>query len=162
MARRKSVESGMVSAKLAVLGVTLPPAPKPLASYLPAVQVGELLFLSGMLPFESGNVLHPGLLGREVSTEQGAAAARLALLNGLAVIESTVGSLERIVRIVRLNGYVASASGFDQLPAVLNGASNLLVELFGDRGRHSRVAIGVAALPLHASVELDLVVQVTP
>ena len=162
MTHKGSRASMPVREKLALLGLTIPPAPKPLASYVPAVQAGEVLYLSGMLPFEHGVVLHPGLLGREVSAEQGAAAARLALLNGLAVIESTVGSLERIVQIVRLNGYVASAPGFDQQPAVLNGASNLLVELFGDRGRHSRVAIGVAALPLQASVELDLVVQVTP
>jgi enamine deaminase RidA (YjgF/YER057c/UK114 family) len=155
-------QSVTVEARLAALGLTLPPPPKPLASYVPAVQAGDLLFLSGVLPLADGVIPLPGAVGRELTVEEGATAARQALLNGLAVIAASAGSLERVARVVRLNGYVASAPGFYQQPAVLNGASDLLVELFGERGRHTRTAIGVAALPLNAPVELDLIVQLGP
>lgn len=145
--------------KLAKLGVVLPPPPRPVGSYLPAVQAGPWLYVSGMLPLQDGKVLFPGLLGRDVSTEEGALAARQAVLNALAVIADAVGSLGTIERVVRLTGYVASAADFYQQPAVLNGASDLLADLFGERGKHSRVAVGVAALPLRAPVELELLVQ---
>jgi enamine deaminase RidA (YjgF/YER057c/UK114 family) len=151
-----------VSARLAALGLVLPAPPAPLAAYVPAVRTGDLLFVSGMLPLRDGAVLHPGALGREVSVEQGAAAARQAALNGLAVVAQAAGSLERIDRIVRLNGFVASAPAFTQQPQVLNGASELLASLLGEAGRHSRIAVGVAVLPLNAPVELDLVVQLRP
>jgi len=150
-----------VGQRLAALGLTLPPPPAPLAAYLPAVQAGDLLFVSGQLPLRGGVVLHPGKLGGGVDVEQGVASARQALLNGLAVI-AQVASLDRVVRVVRLNGFVASTPEFFQQPAVLNGASDLLVALFGERGRHSRVAVGVAVLPLNAPVELDLVVELHP
>jgi len=145
--------------RLAGLGLALPPPPKPVASYLPAVQSGSLLFISGLLPFQHGAVLHPGRLGDTVTVEQGAAAARQAVLNGLAVIAAAAGSLRRVARVVRMNGYVASAGDFYQQPAVVNGASDLLAAVFGEMGRHSRVAVGVAALPLNAPVELDLIVE---
>lgn len=158
--KKKATEKGAVDARLAALGLALPPPPAPLASYLPAVRAGNLLFISGMLPLQQGAVLHAGRLGGGVSVEQGVASARLALLNGLAVVAHAAGSLDQVVRIVRLNGFIASSPDFFQQPAVLNGASELLLALFGERGRHSRVAVGVAALPLNAPVELDLIVQV--
>jgi enamine deaminase RidA (YjgF/YER057c/UK114 family) len=148
-------------AQLARLGIELPPPPKPVASYVPAVLVGDLLFLSGILPFRDGHVAVTGKVGQEVTVERGAEAARLALLNALAVVKQELGSLDRVRRIVRVVGHVASAAGFVQQPAVINGASDLLVQLFGEAGRHARVALGAAELPLHAAIELELLVQVT-
>ncbi|MDR4479054.1 MAG: RidA family protein [Nitrospira sp.] len=149
-----------VDAKLKSLGIELPVPPKPVASYVPAVLAGDLLYLSGMLPFRDGQVVITGKLGQEVTVERGAEAARLALLNALAVIRHELGSLDRVQRIVRVVGHVASAAGFVQQPAVINGASDLLVQVFGEAGRHARVALGAAELPLHAAIELELLVQV--
>lgn len=149
-----------IDARLKALGIELPPPPKPVASYLPAVLAGDLLFLSGILPFRDGQVVITGKLGQEVTVERGAEAARLALLNALAVVKQELGSLDRVRRIVRVVGHVASAAGFAQQPAVINGASDLLVQLFGEAGRHARVALGAAELPLHAAIELELLVQV--
>jgi enamine deaminase RidA (YjgF/YER057c/UK114 family) len=148
--------------RLAELGLTLPTPPKPVASYLPAVESGSLLFVSGMLPFAQDAVLYPGRLGEGVTVEQGAAAARQAVLNGLAVVAEAAGSLNRVARVVRINGYVASTPDFYQQPAVMNGASDLLAAVFGLSGRHSRAAVGVAALPLNAPVELDLIIELHP
>jgi enamine deaminase RidA (YjgF/YER057c/UK114 family) len=148
--------------RLAELGLTLPLPPQPVASYLPAVQSGRLLFVSGMLPFQQGAVLFPGRLGEGVTEEEGAAAARQAVLNGLAVVAAAAGSLDRVAQVLRVNGYVASTPAFHQQPAVMNGASDLLTAVFGLRGRHSRVAVGVAALPLNAPVELDMIVEIQP
>ena len=148
--------------RLQELGVQLPVAPKPVANYIPAVLSGDLLFLSGVLPSKDGQVLVAGKVDRDVTVEQGKEAARQALLNALAIVRAEVGSLDRVRKVVRLTGYVASAQGFTQQPAVINGASDLLVELFGEAGRHARVAVGAAELPLNASVELELIVQVVP
>ena len=149
-----------IDAKLNTLGIELPAPPKPVASYVPAVLAGDLLFLSGMLPFRDGQVVVTGKLGDGVTVERGAEAARLALLNALAVVKHELGSLDRVQRIVRVVGHVASAAGFAQQPAVINGASDLLVQIFGESGRHARVALGAAELPLHAAIELELLVQV--
>jgi len=162
IARRKAQPAIDPEQRMAELGLALPAPPQPVASYLPAVQSGSLLFLSGMLPFQNGAVLHPGRLGEAVTVEEGVAAARQAVLNGLAVVNATAGSLRRVARVVRLNGYVASVPAFHQQPAVMNGASDLLASLFGSRGRHSRVAVGVAVLPLNAPVELDMIVELKP
>ncbi len=149
-----------IDAQLNTLGIQLPAPPKPVASYVPAVLAGDLLYLSGMLPFRDGQVVITGKLGDDVTVERGAEAARLALLNALAVVKHELGSLDRVQRIVRVVGHVASAAGFVQQPAVINGASDLLVQIFGESGRHARVALGAAELPLHASIELELLVQV--
>ncbi|MBS0169912.1 MAG: RidA family protein [Nitrospira sp.] len=149
-----------IDEKLTSLGLTLPAAPKPVASYVPAVLAGDLLYLSGILPFQDGKVAITGKLGQEVTVERGAEAARLALLNALAVVKQELGSLDRVHRIVRVVGHVASADGFVQQPAVINGASDLLVQIFGEAGRHARVALGAAELPLYAAIELELLVQV--
>jgi enamine deaminase RidA (YjgF/YER057c/UK114 family) len=151
-----------IEATLNALGIELPAPPRPVASYVPAVLAGDLLFLSGMLPFRDGQVVVTGKLGEGVSVERGAEAAKLALLNALAVVKHELGSLDRVQRIVRVVGHVASAAGFAQQPAVINGASDLLVQIFGDSGRHARVALGAAELPLHAAIELELLVQVKP
>jgi enamine deaminase RidA (YjgF/YER057c/UK114 family) len=146
--------------KLKQLGIELPPPPKPVATYVPAVQAGDLLFVSGVLPFLDGKLTHEGKLGRDLTVEQGYEAARIAVLNALAIARSQVGKLDRVRQIVKLVGHVASAEGFVQQPAVINGASDLLVDLFGDAGRHARVAVGAAELPLNAPVELEIVLQV--
>lgn len=146
--------------RLRDLGIVLPDPPRPVATYVPAVRVGNLLFLSGMLPLKEGKLLYEGRLGKELTMEQGYEAARLAVINALAVIKAELGDLGRVERIVRLSGYVASAEGFTQQSAVVNGASALLVDVLGDRGKHSRIAVGAVALPLNAPVEIDMVVEV--
>ncbi|HEY8837994.1 MAG TPA: RidA family protein [Dehalococcoidia bacterium] len=146
--------------RLKELNLTLPPLPKPLASYVPAVITGNLLVISGQVPIENGKIVQPGKLGRELSVKQGQQLARLCVLNGLAAAKQALGSLDRIRRVVRVAGYVASADGFQQQPAVVNGASDLLVEIFGENGRHARVAIGVNELPLGCGVEVEFMFDV--
>jgi enamine deaminase RidA (YjgF/YER057c/UK114 family) len=145
--------------KLRDLGLTLPAPPKPVANYVPAVRVGNLLFLSGVLPSRDGQLIMTGKLGQNVSIEQGVEAARVAVLNGLSIIRHEAGSLDRVKRIVKMVGHIASAPGFTDQPQVLNGASDLLVSLFGDAGRHARVAVGAAELPRQAPVEIELIVE---
>lgn len=146
--------------QLKQLGLELPAPPKPVANYVPVVRTGDLLFLSGVLPSRDGQLVMTGKLGENLTVEQGAEAARVAVLNGLSIIRSVAGSLDRVKQIVRMVGYIASAPGFTDQPQVLNGASDLLVSLFGDAGRHARVAVGAAELPRHAPVEIELIVQV--
>jgi enamine deaminase RidA (YjgF/YER057c/UK114 family) len=147
--------------KLSELGLTLPAPPKPVATYIPAVRAGDLLFLSGVLPFRDGQVAFTGKLGKELTIDQGYDASRLALLNALAIVRQECRSLDAIKQVVRLVGHVASAEGFSHQPAVLNGASDLLVGIFGNAGRHARLAVGAAELPLNAPVELELIIQVS-
>jgi enamine deaminase RidA (YjgF/YER057c/UK114 family) len=130
-----------------------------MATYVPAVRVGDLLFLSGVLPSRDGQLVMSGRLGQTLSIEQGIEAARVAVLNALAIIRNEVGSLDRVARIVKMVGHIASAPGFSEQPQVLNGASDLLVSVFGDAGRHARVAVGAAELPRQAPVEIELIVQ---
>ena len=148
--------------RLHQLGIVLPPAPRPVGSYVPACQAGELVFVSGVLPFQEGKILQPGKIGRDLSIEEGKFNARIAAINALAILHQELGDLSRIIRIVRLTGHVASAEGFGDQPAVINGASDFLVEVFGEKGRHARLALGAFELPLHASIELELIVQVSP
>lgn len=146
--------------RLKELGFELPTPPKPMATYVPAVRAGDLLFLSGVLPSRDGQLVMTGRLGQALSTEQGMEAARVAVLNALAIIRNEVGSLDRVTRIVKMVGHIASAPGFGEQPQVLNGASDLLVSIFGDAGRHARVAVGAAELPRQAPVEIELIVQI--
>ena len=148
-------------AKLKALNIELPMAPKPVANYVPVVRVGDLLFLSGVLPSRDGQLIMIGKLGQNLSVEQGMEAARVAVMNGLSIIQHEAGSLDRVRRIVKMVGHIASAPGFTDQPQVLNGASDLLVSVFGDPGRHARVAVGAAELPRHAPVEIELIVQIT-
>jgi enamine deaminase RidA (YjgF/YER057c/UK114 family) len=149
-----------IAGRLAELGIALPPPPKPVASYLPAVRSGSLLFISGQLPTENGRVLFPGKVPADLSIEDATAAARVAVLNALAVAQAELGSLDRVAWVVRLTGHVASAPGFTAQPAVINGASDLLFQVFGERGRHSRAALGAAELPLGAPVEIELILEI--
>ena len=148
--------------KLKQLGIELPEAPKPVANYVPVVRVGDLLFLSGVLPSRDGQLIMTGKLGQTLTIEQGIEAARVAVLNALAIVRSEMGSLGRVKRIVKMVGHIASAPGFIDQPQVLNGASDLLVAVFGEAGRHARVAVGAAELPRQAPVEIELIVQVGP
>jgi enamine deaminase RidA (YjgF/YER057c/UK114 family) len=147
-------------ARIKELDLTIPEPSRPVANYVLAVQAGNLVFVSGHVPIVSGQLLMNGKLGRDLSLEQGQEAARQALLNSLAAVRSLTGTLDAITRIVKLNGWVASAEGFSNQPQVVNGASLLLEEIFGEAGKHARAAIGVAELPLGAPVELELIVEV--
>jgi enamine deaminase RidA (YjgF/YER057c/UK114 family) len=149
-----------VEDRLREMGVTLPPAPKPVAAYVPAVQVGDLVFVSGQLPMVEGKLRFTGTLGRELTLAEGAQAARIAALNALAVVKAAVGDLDRVERVVKMTGWVASAEHFTDQPKVMNGASELLVEIFGEAGRHARAAVGTNVLPLGAPVELELIVKI--
>ena len=147
--------------KLRALGVELPEAPKPVASYVPAVRTGNLLFLSGVLPMRDGQLAFAGKLGRELTLADGAEAAKIAILNALAIAKQELGTLDRIARVVKVVGHVASAEGFTDQPQVLNGASDLLVAIFGEAGRHARVATGAAELPRRAAVEIEVILAVS-
>ena len=147
--------------QLQKLQLELPQPPKPLATYVPAVLAGNLLFLSGVLPMRDGQLVFSGKLGRDLTVEQGAEAAKLSLLNALAIAKQELGTLDRITRVVKVVGHVASAEGFVQQPQVLNGASDLLVAIFGEAGRHARVAVGAAELPRGAAVEIDVIFSVS-
>mgnify|MGYP000980429798 FL=1 len=148
-------------AKLQALHIELPMAPKPVANYVPVVRAGDLLFLSGVLPSRDGQLILTGKLGQGITIEQGMEAAKVAALNALAIVRSEVGSLDKVKRIVKMVGHIASAPGFTDQPQVLNGASDLLVQIFGETGKHARVAVGAAELPRQAPVEIELIVQVT-
>jgi len=147
-------------AKLAELGLTVPKVVPPLAAYAPAVRTGNYVFVSGQLPMVDGKLLATGKVGREVTPEQAYELARICGLNGLAAIDALVG-LDKVVRIVKLNGFVASAEGFTGQPGVINGASELMGQVFGEAGTHARSAVGVAELPIGAPVEVDFQVEVS-
>lgn len=146
--------------RLSELGLTLPVAPAPVGAYVPGIRTGNLILVSGQIPIAGGAVSVAGKVGRDVSLEQAAAAARRCALNGLAIAAEVAGGLDRIARIVRLAVYVNSAPGFTDQPKVANGASELMVALFGDAGRHVRAAIGANELPLDAAVEVELMAEV--
>jgi enamine deaminase RidA (YjgF/YER057c/UK114 family) len=151
---------GKVEDRLKSLGLVLPEVPAPLAAYVPAKKVGQVIFTAGQLPLLKGELICKGLLGQDVNVEQAYQAARICTLNALAAIKGVVKDLDQIVQVVRVVGYVASTSTFTQQPAIVNGASELLLEIFGEVGKHARSAIGVASLPLNASVEIELTVEV--
>lgn len=150
-----------IKARLQELGIDLPTVSAPLAAYVPTRLIGNVLYISGQGPMIDGKVVARGKLGRDISIEEGIAAARLSAINALAAIASAVGDLDRVTQIVKLNGYVNCADDFEVQHLVINGASELLVEVFGDRGRHARAAIGTNALPLGMPVEIELVVEVS-
>jgi enamine deaminase RidA (YjgF/YER057c/UK114 family) len=147
------------SERLADLGIILPAVAKPLAAYVPAVRTGALVYTSGQLPLQAGDLTHIGKVGAEVTPEQAKVAARTCALNALAAIDALVG-IDAVIRVVKVVGFVASAPGFSGQPGVVNGASEVLGELFGDAGAHARSAVGVSELPLDAPVEVELIVEV--
>ena len=142
------------------LGLVLPEVSAPLAAYIPAKKTGHVIFTAGQLPLLKGELICKGLLGQDVDVEQAYQAARICTLNALAAIKGVVKDLDQLVQVVRVVGYVASTSTFTQQPAIVNGASELLLEIFGEVGKHARSAVGVASLPLNASVEIELTVEV--
>jgi len=146
--------------KLIALGIELPDAPSPLGSYVPALTTGNLVYLSGMLPLKDGKLVRTGKFGSDITVEEGPELARLAAINGLSVLRAHVGSLARVRRCVRVCGYIASAPDFASQPAVLNGASELLSEVFGEHGRHARAAVGVNVLPLDSPVEVEFIFEI--
>ncbi|WP_102419409.1 RidA family protein [Mycobacterium sp. 4858] len=147
------------SDRLARLGVALPEVVAPLAAYVPAVRTGDLVYTAGQLPMQAGQLAGTGKVGAQVSPEEGKAMARICALNALAAVDSLVG-IDAVTRVVKVVGFVASAPGFNGQPAVINGASELLAEVFGDDGAHARSAVGVSELPLDAPVEVELIVEV--
>jgi enamine deaminase RidA (YjgF/YER057c/UK114 family) len=149
-----------VEAKLNELGLQLPPPPRPAANYVGAVLTGNLLFISGHGPMKGGEIAYSGKVGKDLSVEQGYEAARLVALNCLASAKATLGDLDRIRRVVKLLGMVNCTEDFGDQPKVMNGASDLLVQLFGEAGRHARSAVGMQALPFGIAVEIEMILEV--
>jgi enamine deaminase RidA (YjgF/YER057c/UK114 family) len=149
-----------ILSRIRELELTLPSAPQPLAAYVPCVIEGNLAVVAGQIPMDEGQLVYPGLVGRDVTVNEAAAAAGRAALQALAVLRAALGSFDRLERIVQVSVFVSAVEGFIEHPQVANGASDLLTEVLGEQGRHARVAVGVASLPLGASVELALTAAV--
>ena len=153
-----------VEERLKEMGLELPAAPQPVANYVPAVQTGSLVFVSGHGPRRDGANVYTGKVGRDLTTQQGYEAARLVMLNCLSSLKGVIGDLDRVQRVVKLLGMVNCTEDFREQPQVINGASDLLVELFGDRGRHARSAVGMQSLPGgpdgSIAVEIEMIVEV--
>lgn len=151
-----------IEERLKELGITLPPAPQPLGAYLPFVKSGNLLFLSGILPLREGRLIRTGRVGESLTIEEAREEARQVIINALSIVKAAVGDLDLISRCIKLNGYIASSPDFTEQPSVLNAASELLYEIFGEKGRHTRVAIGVNVLPLDSPIEIDFIFEISP
>ena len=149
----------MIEEKLNELAIKLPTPPSPAGSYIPVVTTGNLAFVSGQIPMKDGNVIFQGKVPENQSVDSARDAAKICIINGLAQLKANLGSLDRIVKFVRISGFVNSNSDFIEQPKVINAASDLLVEIFGDMAKHSRIAVGVASLPLNSTVEIDMVVE---
>ncbi len=147
--------------RLKQLGIELPDAPKPLGSYVPLVRTGNLVFLSGILPLVEGKLSREGRVGEKVTVDEAREDARTAAINALAILKSNLGTLNKIRRCVKITGYVSSAPDFIEQPNVLNAASDFICEIFGEVGRHARVAVGVNVLPLNSPVELEFIFEVS-
>jgi enamine deaminase RidA (YjgF/YER057c/UK114 family) len=146
--------------KLAKLGITLPIPPKPAGSYTPVIFSRGTAFVSGQIPVQDGKVVFSGKVPTEKSLEEAQQAARLCAINILAQLKSALGSLDRITKIVRVSGFVNSSEGFADHPKVINAASDLFYEIFGEKGKHTRIAVGVPSLPLNSTVEIDMIVEI--
>lgn len=146
--------------KLKEMGIELPQAPKPVATYVPAVRAGEFVYTSGQITMVQGELKYKGKLGKDLTVQEGYQAARICALNALSAIRGVVGSLDEIKQIVKVVGFVNSAEGFIEQPQVINGASDLLAEIFGAAGQHARSAVGVNGLPLDTAVEVEMIVRV--
>jgi enamine deaminase RidA (YjgF/YER057c/UK114 family) len=146
--------------KLKKLGIELPEVPKPLGSYIPAMRTGNLIFLSGMLPLIQGKLVRQGKVGEDLRIEEAAEGVRTAVINALSVLKANIGTLNNVKKCVKITGYIASSPNFTDQPLVLNAASDLLFEIFGEAGRHARVAVGVNVLPLNSPVEIEFIFEV--
>lgn len=151
----------MIEEKLEKIGIILPTPPKPVGSYIPVVRTGNLLFVSGQIPTSNGKVIYSGKVTKNLSIEDAQKAARLCIINALAQLKLELGNLDKISRIVRVSGFVNSPPEFTEQPKVINGASDLLFEIFDKNGQHTRIAVGVSSLPLNSAVEIDLIVEIT-
>ncbi|MFA7323275.1 MAG: RidA family protein [Candidatus Nanopelagicales bacterium] len=149
-----------VESRLAEIGLTIPEIAAPVAAYVPAVRTGNVIHTSGQLPMVNGELAMTGKVGAEVTPEEGAELAKICALNAIAAVKGVIGDLEKVVRIVKVTGYVASDPSFSSQPIVVNGASGVLGQAFGDKGVHARSSLGVAVLPLDAPVEVELIVEV--
>lgn len=152
--------SSQVEARLHAIGLTVPQVVMPLAAYVPVMRTGNLVFTAGQLPMVEGSLAATGKVGAGVTAEEAAELAKICALNAIAAVKSEIGDLDKVVRVVKVVGFVASAPDFTAQPGVVNGASNLLKEAFGEAGVHARSAVGVAALPLDAPVEVEMIVEV--
>ncbi len=146
--------------KLKEMGITLPTAPRPMAAYVPAKKVGDLIFCSGQGPSAGGELVHTGKVGAEKTVEEGYEAARICALNCLAAVKELVGTLDKVEEVVQVRGFVNCTPDFGQQPAVINGASEFLEKLFGEKGKHARCALGTSSLPRNITVELEMIVRV--
>ena len=149
----------MIEEKLKELGIEIPTPPSPAGSYIPVVTTGNLAFVSGQIPMKEGKVVFEGKVPETQSINSARDAAKICIINGLAQLNANLGSLDKITRFVRISGFVNSNPNFAEQPKVINAASDLLVEIFGDMAKHSRIAVGVANLPLNSTVEIDMIVE---
>ena len=149
----------MIEEKLKELGIEIPTPPNPAGSYIPVVTTGNLAFVSGQIPMKEGKVIFEGKVPENQSVESARDAAKICIINGLAQLKANLGSLNKITKFVRISGFVNSNPNFAEQPKVINAASDLLVEIFGDMAKHSRIAVGVANLPLNSTVEIDMIVE---
>lgn len=149
-----------IEEKIKSMGLEIPDAPKPVAAYVPAVKIDNYVYTSGQLPFINGELKYKGKAGKDVKEEDAYQAAKLCALNCLSVIKGAIGDLDKIEQVIKLNGFVNSAEGFDLQPKVINGASELIGEVFGEKGQHARSAVGVNELPLSATCEVEMIVKV--
>jgi len=156
------MDDAVVLQRLADLGLDLPPPPQPVAAYVPVRIAGGVAYVAGQVAMAEGVVLHPGTLGADVSVEEGRAAARRAALQSLSALRAALGSFDPLLGILQVTVYIASTPGFGEHPAVANGASELLVDVLGESGKHARAAVGMASLPLGASVEVSVTAEVAP
>ncbi|WP_026869835.1 RidA family protein [Inquilinus limosus] len=152
--------AGSIEARLREKGITLPAVAAPAANYVPSVISGNMLYVSGQVPFVDGKISHTGKLGAEFAVEDGYACARICAINILAAAKAALGDLDRVVRVVKLGGFVNSTPDFTDQPKVVNGASDLMAEAFGDAGKHARAAVGVAQLPLGCAVEVEAIFEI--
>ena len=146
--------------KLKELGIELPEAPAPLGSYVPVVRAGNLIFLSGILPMVRGDLLRRGRVGENISIDEAKEDVKTAAINALSILKAQIGSLNSVKRCIKITGYIASASDFTEQPKVLNAASDLMYDIFGEAGRHARAAVGVNVLPLNSPVEIEFIFEV--
>ena len=149
----------MIEDKLKQLNITLPTPPKPAGSYIPVVISGNLAFVSGQIPMQDGKVLYTGKVPSEKSIEEAQSAAKLCAINLLAQLKANLGSLDKITKILRVSGFVNCTPEFSEQPKIINAASDLFFEIFGEKGKHSRIAVGVSSLPLNSTVEIDMIVE---
>lgn len=146
--------------KIKSLGIELPDAPNPLGSYIPLTRTENLVFLSGILPLRNGKLLRQGKVGKEIKIEDAMEDAKTIVINALSILKSHIGNLDNVKRCLKMTGYIASSDDFIEQPKVLNAASNLLYEIFGEKGKHARVAIGVSVLPLNSPLEIEFIFEV--